>query len=205
MELMNLFTYAKLRGCSRQAVQKAVDDGRLKKSISMGATGKPMINDVELAHLEWEKNTAAKHRPPTAPEFTPPATRNAKPKKPPVAKIPPSPGGEWQEESPIDPGTGLPRVHISRQRREHFEAMAAQAKAEAAAGTHVPREEVSRAAFAVARQVRDTLLLIEERMPDQLASITDPARIRQMLHREFRDALSKLAQEVAADDQHAAT
>ncbi len=197
MELTNLFTYAKLRGCSRQAVQKAVDDGRLKKSITMGANGKPMINDIELAHLEWEKNTAAKHRPPTAPEFTPPATRNAKPKKTPVAKLPPSKGGEWEEESAIDPSTGLPRLHISRQRKEHFEAMAAQAKAEAAAGTHVAREEVARAAFSVARQVRDSLLLIEERLPDQLASISDPAKIREMLHREFRDALSKLAQEVA--------
>jgi hypothetical protein len=219
MALTNLYEYSKIRKCSRQAVQKAVDSGRLKACIEYGANGKPYINDVALAHEEWDKNTASKHRPASVAEFTPPAAATAgkpkaqkstpakakpaaKPKTPAVAQIPPA--FEDPEESAIDPQSGLPRLHVSRQRQAHFDAIAAQARAEALAGSHVPREEVAKAAFGVARQVRDCLLLIEERLPDQLASITDPARIREMLHREFRAALNKLSTEVAADDQSSA-
>lgn len=102
-------------------------------------------------------------------------------------------------DDPIDQRTGLPHINISRQKQAHFEAMAAQAKAEAAAGTHISRDEVKKAAFDVGRQVRDALVLIEDRLADQLASISDPRRIREMLRAEHRKALQKLAQEVRDD------
>lgn len=117
-----------------------------------------------------------------------------------VAQIPPSDGWVDPKEEPIDPQTGLPRIHVSRQRQAHFDAIASQAKAEAAAGTHVPREEVTKAAFQVARQLRDALLLLEERLPDQFASIRDPERIRVMLREEMRRALTQIAEEVAHDE-----
>lgn len=124
-----------------------------------------------------------------------------KPAQPRVQVVAPDPAAPSEPvfDDPIDQRTGLPHINVSRQRQAHFDAIAAQAKAEAAAKTHIPREEVTRAAFAVARQVRDTLLLIEERLPDQLASITDPRRIREMLRVEFRAALLKLSAEVRDD------
>lgn len=130
-----------------------------------------------------------------------PAKPAIKPKAPRVQVLAPDPAvpAEPVFDDPIDQRTGLPHINISRQKQAHFEAIAAQAKAEAAAGTHIPREEVKKTAFDVARQVRNSLLLIEERLPDQLASITDPRRIREMLRTEFRSALSKLAKEIRDD------
>jgi ribosomal protein L25 (general stress protein Ctc) len=198
-------------GVSDTAINKARAEGRIPENLfGRKESGRPFVIEPEKA-TKIISAALGDHRSKQNPERDAKAAaaetgKPAKSKKPvepkadqKVAQIPPSDGWVDPKEEPIDPQTGLPRIHVSRQRQAHFDAMAAQAKAEAAAGTHVPREEVTKAAFEVARQIRDALLLLEERLPDQFASIRDPERIRVMLREEIRRALTQIADEVAHD------
>ena len=49
--------YARHRGCTHQAVRKAIHEGRLEASITH-VKGKPKIADIELADKEWEAKTS---------------------------------------------------------------------------------------------------------------------------------------------------
>lgn len=199
-------------GVSDTAINKARAEGRIPENLfGKKESGRPFVVDPDEA-AKIISAALGDHRSKQKPDRDAKAAaaetgKPAKAKKPAepksnqkVAQIPPSDGWVDPKEEPIDPQTGLPRIHVSRQRQAHFDAIASQAKAEAAAGTHVPREEVTKAAFQVARQLRDALLLLEERLPDQFASIRDPERIRVMLREEIRRALTQIAEEVAHDE-----
>lgn len=217
--------YARLRGVSDEAVRKAVKSGRLKSCIVM-VKNKPWIGDVLLANREWELNTDTKHHRkdaqpsplsaqaaaylgPDAPAVKvvlPTTTSKAPARKAPTAPRdtsswinPNTDPSEFDDPNQIDPSTGVPRVMVSRARKEHFDAVHAQAKAEALAGTLINREEVTRAAFNVAREVRDALFLIKDRLADELATMTDPNQISNYLDTEFRNALTKLAGEIVLE------
>lgn len=211
MPPIRITEYARLRGVSDEAVRKAIRSGRLKTCI-VEVKGKPWIGDVLLANREWELNTDSKHcrkdapAPMTAParaEFNrQQAASKLRPAKA-AAQLPldnrPPPEGDPEDPDAIDPQTGVPRQHVSRARREYFDAMHAQAKAEALAGTLVNREEVTRAAFSVAREIRDALFLIKDRLADELATMTDPNAISAYLDKEFREALVKLSGEIVVE------
>jgi hypothetical protein len=47
--------YARHRGCSHEAVRRAIQAGRLKRSVTK--VGKATAIDVELADREWDANT----------------------------------------------------------------------------------------------------------------------------------------------------
>jgi hypothetical protein len=53
---MSLRTYAKRRGVSLAAVQRAIESGRLERSVVV-VEGEPKIADPELADGEWAANT----------------------------------------------------------------------------------------------------------------------------------------------------
>lgn len=218
-EPIRISQYAKLRGVSDEAVRQAVIKGRLSACVVM-VKGKPWIGDVILANREWELNTSSKHKPrglgqdlmsqattslgPDAPAVKVILPTTPKPRKV-AAAVATAEGvhvayeGEPEDPGAIDPTTGVPKVHVSRARKEYFDAVGAQAKAELLAGSQVNREEVTRAAFNVAREVRDALFLIKDRLADELATMTEPNKISAYLDTEFRNALSKLAEEIAID------
>lgn len=52
-------------------------------------------------------------------------------------------------------------------------------------GLLISREEVEDKAFAVSRAIRDKILSIPERMSNELASISDPHVIKELLYKEF--------------------
>lgn len=215
-EPIRISQYAKLRGVSDEAVRQAVIKGRLSACVVM-VKGKPWIGDVILANREWELNTSTKHKPRgLGQDLMSQATAYLGPDAPAVKVVAPKPRkvtaaiataegvqvvheGDLEDPGTIDPSTGVPRVHVSRARKEYFDAVGAQAKAELLAGAQVNREEVTRAAFNVAREVRDALFLIKDRLADELATMTEPNKISAYLDTEFRNALSKLAEEIAID------
>lgn len=215
-EPIRISQYAKLRGVSDEAVRQAVIKGRLSACVVM-VKGKPWIGDVILANREWELNTSAKHKPRgLGQDLMSQATAYLGPDAPAVKVVAPNPRkvtaavataegvqvvheGDPEDPTAIDPSTGVPKVHVSRARKEYFDAVGAQAKAELLAGAQVNREEVTRAAFNVAREVRDALFLIKDRLADELATMTEPNKISAYLDTEFRNALSKLAEEIAID------
>lgn len=211
---IRLGAYAKLRGVTAEAVRQAVIKGRLKHSVVM-VKDKPWIGDVVLANREWDLNTASKHTPKHLLDpmslgslATAPARAAVNRQAKSMAAAPtednrhrPADIDPDAFDSPeaIDPATGVPKVSVSRARKEHFDAMQAQTKAEQLAGTLINREEVTRAAFSVAREVRDALLQIKDRLADELATMTDANQISKHLDTEFRHALAKLSGEIAID------
>lgn len=58
--VISLRSYAKHRGVSLTAVQKAIDDGRLSLSVT-SVNGVRKITDPQLADREWEDNTDGNH------------------------------------------------------------------------------------------------------------------------------------------------
>lgn len=229
MAEISLTDYAKIRGISRNAIMRAVETGRLKASIKTvqrpGVRDKIVITDVALANREWELNTSAKHKPKSLgddlmaqataylgddasaikivlpkEQATPnPRAARAVAQNTPSSRPPPIDPDTFDDPNQIDPSTGVPKVAVSRARKEHFDAVHAQAKAELLAGTQVNREEVTRTAFNVAREVRDALFLIKDRLADELATMTDPNQISAYLDTEFRNALTKLAGEIVLE------
>ena len=214
---IRLSAYAKIRGVSAEAVRQAVLKGRLSQSVVL-VKDKPWIADVLLANREWELNTKSEHMPKhlrepmtlgsmvTAPARAAHNRATSKPKSSiqATAKVDlpvQPPPGEFNPEDPaaIDPMTGVPKRIVSQARKEYFDAMHAQAKAELLAGSQVNREEVTRAAFNVAREVRDALFLIKDRLADELATMTDANKIGAYLDTEFRNALSKLAEGIVIE------
>lgn len=211
MAEISLAEYARIRDLSRNAVVRAIENGRLKNSIRIekrkGVRDKIWVTDIALANREWEMNTSAKHKPKmlgddaitlaaTAPNLSVRVVGAPARKTVPTEPIDPS---TFDDPNQIDPSTGVPRVMVSRARKEHFDAVHAQAKAELLAGTQVNREEVTRAAFNVAREVRDALFLIKDRLADELATMNDPNAISAYLDTEFRNALTKLAGEIVLE------
>ena len=56
-------------------------------------------------------------------------------------------------------------------------------------GLVINRDEVENKAFSVARALRDKLLSIPERLSNELASISDPHEIKELLYKEFNKML----------------
>lgn len=206
---IRLSAYAKIRGVSAEAVRQAVIKGRLSQSVVL-VKDKPWIADVLLANREWELNTKSEHMPkhlrePMSLGSMTTAPARAAHNRQVTAAIATAEGvqvvyGDNPEDpNAIDPQTGVLKVGVSRARKEYFDSVHAQAKAELLAGSQVNREEVTRAAFNVAREVRDALFLIKDRLADELATMTDPNKISGYLDTEFRNALSKLSGEIVIE------
>lgn len=87
------------------------------------------------------------------------------------------------ERQPVD-------YFISRAKREEALAEIARLECERQKETLVAAEDVKKQAFAVARQVRDGMLNIPDRVAAELASMTDQFEIHRFLTEEIRKALS---------------
>ena len=145
--LMPQAEYARHRGVSREAVGKAVREGRIKVD-SRGRI------DWVAADLEWERNT------------TPRA---------------------GAEQLPSARGAAGVVISLVDAKTMHELAKARLAELDLAERTKelVRRADVYSAAMSAARTARDTILSIEDRLPETLVGITDPEIIRKALHVEL--------------------
>lgn len=153
MAEVSIREYARHRGVSHTAVQKAIRQGRIRTT----ATGKI---DVERADQEWKRNSAPPQR---------------------LAREPVSP-----------PASGVTYAQ-SRAVRESYLARLAKIEFEKRSSKLIPRDEVTVAAFTIARTVRDNLLNIPDRLAALLAGETDAARVHDLLTEEIRKALNELS------------
>lgn len=87
--------------------------------------------------------------------------------------------------------------------RIYWDDMHSQAKAkkawldlEKASGDLVNKREVDLQIFQMAREVRDRLQMIADRLAPQVARVDDPRRCRLLISNEIRDALSSLAESI---------
>lgn len=182
MGIVSLRAYARHRGVSLRAVQKAIGSGRIEKT----AGGQI---DIDAADALWSSRTAPRPADPSN-RPRPPATRQS---APPTSQVP-IPPGEPRPDSRSDlaPVTG---VDYSRARavRENYLARLAKIDYEERTGKLVSKDEVQVAAFNRFRQFRDQMLNLPDRLAALLAAETDPSKVYEILASEIRKVLNEFA------------
>jgi hypothetical protein len=157
---MTMAEYAASRGISKAAVNAAISSGRLVNAIKR--EGRRVTLDAAIADAEWTANTR---------------------------------GGRGPAPQPLASGVGLPDAieaadyNASRAKREAYNAELARLEVEEKQGQLVAADDVRKTAFAVARQVRDGMLNIPDRVSAELAAMTDQFEIHRRLTTEIRKAL----------------
>ena len=165
MPVLSLRAYAKHRGVSLAAVQKAIRSGR----IATTAEGKL---DSERADAEWSAKTR-------------PGQRHTRQAPPPAAAREPE-----RAEAPV---AGVFDYSRARAVRENYLARLAKIEFEEKTAKLISRDEVQVAAFNKARTARDNLLNIPDRLAATVAAESDAGTVHQILTAEIRKALDELA------------
>jgi hypothetical protein len=168
---ISLRAYARLRGCSLTAVQKAISSKRIT-TLADGTI------DPERANQEWAKNTFAGqtiHKPSAA----------SSDRLPPV------------HESAV--GSGDPVIAYLRARavKESFAARTAQLEYEERAGKLIPAVRASEYAATFSSIVKDGLMAMPDRVSPMLAAVDDEKAIHRMLAAEVAAVLRKVSKSVA--------
>ena len=164
--------YARHRGVTHRAVQKAIAAGRIP--ITTG--GKV---DPDVADRAWAANTD-ESKPRNSVSGTPRPERRESP----AAGF----GGSAPSGSVTASG-----YQTARALHETYRARTARLEFERLSGMLVPADEVRSQAFTTARRVRDSILALPDRLAPVLAAITDPAEIHRALAAELRQALEELS------------
>ena len=162
--------YAKSRGLAVATVTAAIKEGRLPTSVKQLPNRRYEI-DAELADQEWAENTDS---------GTGGAAHVSKRKPEIVATVLPADTGETMTYAE------------ARAQHERFKARLAELELETRESKLVNAEEVKQAAFKTARQVRDALLNLPDRVAGELAAETNAFKVHQRLTKEIRRALEEL-------------
>ena len=171
-ELIGLREYARRRGVTLGAVQKAIKSGRIT----------PIEGriDPEVADIQWARNTdAAQQRGAAAVA----AASSASIAVPPRSSAPQADGG----------GGDGSHLHESRARREAALAELAELELAEKRGDLVAVADVEKALVSKVLGVRDSLDTLADRLSPLLAAETDPATVYSMLRSEIRQVLAQLS------------
>jgi hypothetical protein len=174
---VSLRAYARMRGCSLTAVQKAIASKRIT-TLQDGTI------DPERANQEWAKNTFAGQtigRRPTAP--APPRGGSAQPPVIPQA-------GEVSS----DPVAAYLRA---RAVNETFKAKVSQLEYEERTGKLILAVRASEYAATFSAIVKDGLMAMPDRLAPMLAAVDDEKAIHRMLAAEVSVLLRKVSKAVA--------
>ena len=192
---LSVRAYARAKGVSHTAIQKAVSAGRITP-LPDGTI------DPETADREWEV-----HRRHAAP--APPVNRvDAGPRVP--LRVPPGAGGPPPPALPpgqdYDPPDGPEAAagddgraaaargyQTSRAVREAYLARLAKLEFEERQGRLVSADEIKVAAFNSARRARDLLMAMPDRVSGVLAATDDPHEVRRVLTAEVRRVCEEIS------------
>ncbi|OFA05180.1 hypothetical protein [Duganella phyllosphaerae] len=179
--LMGYREYARHRGVSLGAVQKAVRAGRIT------ANDEKKI-DSAVADRDWDVNTDASRVAVSAVEATAPLAQKE------ISFATPS--GEGGDKSSTEELTGsdnnASRYRESRASREFYVAAKQKVEYEQLLGQLINVDEAKRIAFTSFRAIRDSVLNVAARVKDQLAAETDPHVCEELLERELSAALASV-------------
>jgi hypothetical protein len=167
---VSLRAYARMRGCSLTAVQKAITSKRIT-TLADGTI------DPEVANQEWAKNTFAGqtiHKPNAAADRIPPV-----------------------HESPAASGDPVTAYLRARAVKESFAARTAQLEYEERAGKLIPAARAAEYAATFSSIVKDGLMAMPDRLSPMLAAVGDEKAIHRMLVAEVSAALRKVSKAVA--------
>ena len=166
-KLMTQAEYSRHRDCSREAVRKAVDAGRIT------TFGPDKLIDATLADAHWARNTRARVR---GGDEAPAAA--------------PAPGAGAIVANEVGGNTSYEEA---RRRRETAEANLAEMKQAEMQGTLIRADAVRAAWAAKITGARDALLQIPSRLAPVLAAESDLVRVTALLEDELRQALAELS------------
>lgn len=188
MELMGLRAYARHRGVTLGAVQKAIKSGR----ISVDENNK--IN-AGLADLAWAENTDS-----TRNAMSAAVSQSALPLAPataPALRTLPVDGPDDLDEPDGDDAGGkgnsdpnLSEYRAHRATRERYQALKQQLDYEQQIGNLIDVNEARRIVFTSFRALRDSVMNVAPRIKDELAALNDPVLVEQLLDRELGAALA---------------
>lgn len=178
-ELVTAYKFAEAVNCSRQAVSKAIKQGRLDGALVDTGNVNPKI-DLAKALEIWGSTVR-----PSAAQIP------AKPKKetPKLAAA----QKEVRKQVTYVAEEDVPDFYTSRARKEHYNAEIAKITAATQMEELVSAADVRKESFAMARAVREALTNLADRLANELAGETDPARVHQLLTQEHRQCLMELA------------
>ena len=170
---MSIRAYARLRGVSHTAVQKAIKAGR----ITMNPDG--TINS-EKADREWARHTV------------PPVSKPA-----PAARVVSMPQPE--PSLPSAPPSADPVTSYLRARavNETFKAKVSQLEYEERSGKLIPAARAAEYAAMFSAVVKDSLTALPDRLAPMLAAVDDEKAIHRMLAAEVAAVLKKVNKAVA--------
>ena len=175
---MSLRAYARHRGVSLRAVQKALKSGRI-------ATREDGQIDADDADTNWARNTAPRPQPSSMPAKPAAAPQSAHHHH----SDPPRPA-EVNDPPKLESGLEYARA---RAVRETYMARLAKIDFEERTEKLVSSDEVQVSAFNRFRQFRDGMLNIPDRLAAVLAAETQPRRVHELLATEIRKALSEFS------------
>ncbi len=180
-----------LQGQTQPAVSKAIRDGRLTEPAVIWQDGQYQI-DPELADEQWagatsshQKYLAGKGGRPTVPALDGP-TEPPEPPSPSEPGLPPFP--PRARARPSTPASSVTKAEAERVRavvraeREKLALM--KERGEVGLISDMEREAVK-----VATQVRDSMMLIADRLPPRLVNLNDVHEVREILLFEIETAL----------------
>lgn len=175
-ELISQREYARRRGVTHVAVQRAIKAGRI-------STVNGKIDPI-VADQEWQQNTDQSK------------PRNRITGNPKQAKTPGEPS-EPMDLGAVDENIGAPSTATgyakARAARELYQAQLAKLELDRRRGALVPADEVRLGAFNMARKARDQLIALPERLATVLAAVKEPAEVQRILEEE----VERICQEIA--------
>ena len=175
---MSLRAYAKHRGVSLRAVQKAIKSGRI------AARGDGRL-DADVADADWARNTAPRPHPSSQP--TKPAA--------PLQSAPHHHHSDPPRREASDPPKLESGLEYARARavRETYQARLAKIDFEERTEKLVSADEVRVTSFNRFRQFRDGMLNIPDRLAAVLAAEKNPRQVHELLATEIRKALTEFS------------
>lgn len=193
-DLLSQRAYARHRGVSHTAVQKAIRDGRLSKAIVKGKI------DPTIADEEWELNTD----PSTSSNSVTGDPGNAMPAKRRRGKAPPMPmdldgaKGRSAKGGGGNGDGGNGEAHdtsysTARTAREVYNAQLAKLKLDEQLGILVKADDVRVAAYNEAKRARDQLVAMPARVAPMIAAITDASEVLRILEDEIEAICRELS------------
>lgn len=186
-QLLSMRGYARWRkgkglpGQTHTAVARAIESGRLQACVVTTVDGGWPKIDADLADQEWARNTdTLQSRGPSEDE---PEDTQGSLFPGAGTKVPPAPDAG---------GQGGPSLSRSLQVQALFRARLTQLEYEQRSGKLCNVSEVAAEAFTVGRTVRDTMLLLPDRLSPTLAKEDSEGAIHKVLTREITEILELL-------------
>jgi phage terminase Nu1 subunit (DNA packaging protein) len=178
--LITQVEFARLMGVSKQAVSKAVKEGRIKLILDY-TDGKLKLNP-DLAAKQWRENSM-------------PRVENSK------ITNPFKESRESKEEAASIPGSKPSHIMDdadlleAKTEKERFQAKLLELEFKEKTGELISAEKAKREAFKLGRLIRDAILNVPSQICNELAAETDPFKVHQKLSYSLTKAMEVMVQE----------